>query len=66
MKLSEIYKGLLLIEGVVGPFGLRAHPGFTRGYGNAVANAAARGPLSQPPPKPEPLVREDLLPCGCA
>lgn len=65
MRVSEIFKGLMLMEGVIAPFGLTAHTGFTRGYGNAAANAAARGPISQPPPTAEAVEIRLPAPCGC-
>lgn len=65
MRVSEIFRGLMFMHGMVTTELLRDQPGFARGYGNAVANARARGQLSQPPPQQPPVEGVGLSPCAC-
>lgn len=65
MRVSEVFKGLMFMEGMVGAQLLRDQPDFARGYGNAAANARARGPLSQPPPEQRSVDAAPLARCAC-
>jgi hypothetical protein len=63
MNVFSVFKGLMFLEGVVSPQLLRDHPDFADGYGNAVANARARGPLSQPADRRDDA--RELPACAC-